>query len=329
MRLLTTKPHGFARADDDGRSRGIFRSARDSKERLPIRTAEHIGPPSTIPSYAILSHTWDEPSEVTFKELDLFTHSTGPWPQVITALLPLSVGLVYLGYRWTFHASANPELLEELAPILIAISISCVIHYKITLYPSTNTNDVKSLQQKKPGYDKIRQTIRLAHLNGLKHAWVDTCCINKDSSAELSESINSMYAWYAAAKVCFVYLSDLDPAAADENLEQALPRCRWFKRGWTLQELIAPRHVIFYDRDWNERGTKDSLSSLLSKITTIPEELLRGDKRLDHYAVGRRMSWASMRKTTRREDEAYCLLGIFNVNMPLLYGEGEAAFFRL
>ncbi|KAK4664154.1 uncharacterized protein QC763_0082980 [Podospora pseudopauciseta] len=138
-----------------------------------------------------------------------------------------------------------------------------------------------------------------------------------------------MYAWYAAAKVCFVYLSDLDPAAADENLEQALPRCRWFKRGWTLQELIAPRHVIFHDRDWNERGTKDSLSSLLSKITTIPEELLRVDKRLDHYAVGRRMSWASMRKTTRREDEAYCLLGIFNVNMPLLYGEGEAAFFRL
>ncbi|KAM7187586.1 vegetative incompatibility protein HET-E-1 [Rhypophila sp. PSN 637] len=179
----------------------------------------------------------------------------------------------------------------------------------------------------KSGLDKIRTTSSKAkERDGLEYTWVDTCCIDKTSSAELTEAINSMYAWYAGAEVCYAYLSDLDPGA---DLETALPQCKWFTRGWTLQELVAPRHVIFFDRDWNEIGNKNELSNLLYCITNIPVELLQSTTRLEHYSVARRMSWAARRKTTRIEDLAYCLLGIFEVNLALIYGEGKRAFKRL
>ncbi|AEO64625.1 9df33e65-a608-457b-8d0c-f02dfb23ae30 [Thermothielavioides terrestris] len=200
--------------------------------------------------------------------------------------------------------------------------------------------------QARAGFRKVQQTCALARTrDGLAYAWVDTCCIDKRSSAELTEAINSMYAWYRDAAVCYVFLSDLEPsafaagaggasagggseAAADE-LARALPACRWFTRGWTLQELLAPREVLFFDKSWNYRGSKAGLAGLLSRITGIPEALLRGDAELGDYAVARRMSWAARRETTRVEDLAYCLLGIFDVNMSLIYGEGLKAFERL
>ncbi|KAK4208162.1 vegetative incompatibility protein HET-E-1 [Rhypophila decipiens] len=192
----------------------------------------------------------------------------------------------------------------------------------------------ESTDAKAAGFDKIHKACQRAKRDGLEYTWVDTCCIDKTSSAELTEAINSMYAWYAGAKVCYAYLSDLDPGA---DLETALPQCKWFTRGWTLQELIAPRHVIFFDRDWNEIGNKNEneignkneLSNLLSRITNIPVKLLHSQKPLEHYSVARRMSWAARRKTTRIEDLAYCLLGIFEVNLALIYGEGKKAFIRL
>ncbi|KAM7213958.1 vegetative incompatibility protein HET-E-1 [Rhypophila decipiens] len=178
-------------------------------------------------------------------------------------------------------------------------------------------NARKSSTYTKAGYDKIRKACQTAKdRDGLKYTWVDTCCIDKTSSAELTEAINSMYAWYAGAKVCYAYLRDLDPGA---DLETALPQCKWFTRGWTLQELIAPRHI----------GNKDELSNLLSRITNIPVELLQSRTRLEHYSVARRMSWAARRKTKRIEDLAYCLLGIFEVNLALIYGEGKKSFVRL
>jgi hypothetical protein len=157
------------------------------------------------------------------------------------------------------------------------------------------------------------------------YKWIDSCCIDKSSSAELSEAINSMYKWYANAQVCYAYLSDVD---VDQNAESALRLSQWFSRGWTLQELLAPRVVQFYDKNWLEIGTKQSLSWLLAEITGIGSGSLSGDKVLT--CIAQKMSWAARRKTTRAEDLAYCLMGLFDVNMPLLYGEGgQKAFIRL
>ncbi|KAK3987304.1 vegetative incompatibility protein HET-E-1 [Cladorrhinum sp. PSN332] len=187
----------------------------------------------------------------------------------------------------------------------------------------------------KGGFHKVQKTCEIALTRDkLNHSWVDTCCINKSSSAELDEAIRSMYAWYAEAEVCYVYLSDLPPRAPESSGEDdlgadMLRECRWFTRGWTLQELIAPRDVVFFDREWNERGSKKGLSAVISEITGIPESLLRQSTSLDEYSAACRMSWASSRKTTRIEDAAYCLLGIFNVNISLIYGEGMKAFARL
>ncbi|KAK4126762.1 hypothetical protein N657DRAFT_668795 [Parathielavia appendiculata] len=164
------------------------------------------------------------------------------------------------------------------------------------------------------GFRKIQQTCAVAfHRDKLEYAWVDSCCIDKTSSAELTEAINSMFAWYRDAAVCYVFLADLEPGT-EEDLQRNLPGCRYFTRGWTLQELIAPRVVAFFDKGWNIRGSKTLLSGLIS---------------LSNYAVARRMSWASRREPTRVEDMAYCLLGIFAVNMSLIYGEGIKAFTRL
>ncbi|KAI9149068.1 ankyrin repeat-containing [Paramyrothecium foliicola] len=161
----------------------------------------------------------------------------------------------------------------------------------------------------------------------VEYAWVDTCCIDKTSSAELSEAINAMFNWYRNARYCFAYLSDVECdsyGTLSENFEAS----RWFTRGWTLQELVAPAEVRFYDRKWTFIGTRTSLAKRISAITRIDiDVLLTGD--VSSASVARRMSWAASRQTTRAEDTAYCLLGLFDVNMPMLYGEGEKAFFRL
>ncbi|KAI0379436.1 HET-domain-containing protein [Hypomontagnella monticulosa] len=176
------------------------------------------------------------------------------------------------------------------------------------------------------GFNKIAWTCRLASERGLRYAWVDTCCIDKTSSAELSEAINSMFMWYMTSAVCFVYLSDHPPQL---SFEDHFRRCRWLTRGWTLQELIAPRAAEFYDAAWNFRGRKPELNSFLAHVTNIDEAVLKDSQVLFEVPVGRRMSWAARRQTTRIEDLAYCLLGIFGVNMPMIYGEGAKAFMRL
>ncbi|KAK4185823.1 heterokaryon incompatibility protein-domain-containing protein [Podospora australis] len=155
----------------------------------------------------------------------------------------------------------------------------------------------------KSGYTKITTTCRLALEMDIPYVWVDTCCIDKTSSAELTESINSMFDWYARSTVCVVWLSDFEP---DTEFKDGIDKCLWVFRGWTLQELIAPSTIIFYDKSWTYRGTKSELSQELSEATL-----------------------AARRKTTRVEDEAYCLLGIMEVNMPLIYGEKAMAFRRL
>ncbi|KAI2622591.1 HET-domain-containing protein [Xylaria nigripes] len=218
----------------------------------------------------------------------------------------------------------------------------------------------------KKGCEKVETTCRMARVQGIDYAWVDTCCIDKSSSAELSEAINSMFAWYRDAAVCYAWLSDFerdpnfdmtDKAVLDSfesreslmdpergfddpppltpmelnlrnRISQSLGKCRWFSRGWTLQELIAPKHLEFYDCHWDCFGSKAQLAPIMSWITGVDPTVLKGSP-LDQVLVGRRMSWAAKRQTRRVEDMAYCLLGIFDINMPLLYGEGEKAFARL
>ena len=178
---------------------------------------------------------------------------------------------------------------------------------------------------KKPGFAKIHKVCELARnaQPKLDYVWVDTCCINKTSSAELSEAINSMFKWYQNAVICYVFLADLTPESVSLN------DCEWFRRGWTLQELIAPSEVHFYDKCWSKYGTKSSLQRQVAQITGIDQEILTGVRDLAEIPVAVRMSWAANRATSREEDMAYCLLGIFNVNMPMIYGEGSKAFTRL
>jgi hypothetical protein len=189
-------------------------------------------------------------------------------------------------------------------------------------------NDPKtSIGKAKAGYIKIRGCVELAVSKKIPYIWVDTCCIDKTSSADLMESINSMYQWYANSKACFAYLIDIKTHGW-MNRRSSWMKSRWFTRGWTLQELIAPPAVKFYSRSWDLLGTRESWSGLLSNITGIQREVLETSD-LSSASVAQKMSWASNRKTTRKEDMAYCLLGLFDINMPLLYGEGEKAFLRL
>lgn len=147
------------------------------------------------------------------------------------------------------------------------------------------------------------------------------CCIDKTSTAELSEAINSMFRWYRKAEICYAYLADVKGTTD-------LAQSRWFTRGWTLQELCAPAVIIFYSSNWQYIGSKFELRERLQHITGIEEEVLTTGQ-IYTVSVARRMSWAANRQTTRVEDLAYCLMGIFDVNMPLLYGEGKRSFIRL
>jgi hypothetical protein len=137
-----------------------------------------------------------------------------------------------------------------------------------------------------------------------------------------------MFRWYKNSKVCFAFLSDL-PEGKQADKDPAFRNCRWWKRGWTLQELIAPPHVIFIDREWNVVGTKVDVAEVIEPITGISQWVLNGLRPILDVPLARRMSWAADRNTTRVEDKAYCLLGLFNVNMPMIYGEGATAFIRL
>lgn len=200
-------------------------------------------------------------------------------------------------------------------------------------------NDLSRLRRhdarEKRGWDKIQKSCAVAKSLALDFIWIDTCCIDKSSSAELSEAINSMFRWYEEARLCIAFLSDWN-AATDTPASTTFRSSSWFTRGWTLQELIAPREVIFYDRHWEAQFTRDSLRELIRDITGIPKDVLEASKdgglqsrqRLDGISVAQRMSWAANRTTTRAEDASYCLLGIFDINMPLLYGEGATKAFR-
>jgi hypothetical protein len=262
-------------------------------------------PNQKVPSYAILSHTWGD-EEVSFNEM-----------------------------RQICDSSQFPEKMKS-----------------------------------KKGFAKVQGCCSQATLDGLHWVWIDTCCIDKQSSAELSEAINSMFKWYKDAESCYVYLSDVpgseypdlgstsSASSSQQNVfgpktedpfsldvwDDPFSKSRWFTRGWTLQELIAPMVNKFFSEDWRCIGIKrpwdgghrepandpDSFISKLARITGIEADVLRDPEAIQRTSVAHRMAWAARRQTTRPEDMSYSLMGLFDVNMPILYGEGlRKAFKRL
>ncbi|KAL2132330.1 hypothetical protein VTI74DRAFT_3934 [Chaetomium olivicolor] len=188
----------------------------------------------------------------------------------------------------------------------------------------------KDMQNLQRVAQKVDSMCDIVQKEGEKYAWIDACCIDKSSSAELQEAIISMFYWYKNAYRCIAYLEDLELGDGALPTEEQLRKCRWFTRGWTLQELLAPKVVTFHDKEWNSGGTKQQLATPLSNITRIGLDILELENAsLDMVPVAQKISWAAGRQTTRIEDKAYCLLGIFGVHMPLIYGERDQAFIRL
>lgn len=242
--------------------------------------------------YAILSHTWgSEDQEITFEDFKEFRLHLGP------------------------SSSSSPPPPADIEAARGALP-----------------------ESKGPGWAKIDGTCDKALEYGYSYVWIDTFCIDKSSSAELQESINSMFRWYEKAAVCFAYLADVSlPDGADEAGSEF--RCsKWFTRGWTLQELLAPSSLDFFDGSWRKIGVKSELSTVIQEVTGIDAQYIIGlpasaglsvYQCLSRASVAERMSWAARRRTTRPEDLAYCLLGIFDIHIPMLYGEGLHAFKRL
>ncbi|KIN96604.1 hypothetical protein M404DRAFT_239875 [Pisolithus tinctorius Marx 270] len=192
----------------------------------------------------------------------------------------------------------------------------------------------KNEVRQRVGYEKIIKSCKQALQDGYRWIWIDTCCIDKRSSSELSEAINSMFRWYRKSQKCYVYLNDVGGAFFPNERDlskftKANGWPEWFSRGWTLQELIAPKQVEFFNKDWVFIGSKQDLADTLEKITRIPIDVLKDGLIPRRVCVAGIMSWAADRKTMRVEDRAYSLLGLFGVNMPILYGEGAKAFHRL
>lgn len=183
----------------------------------------------------------------------------------------------------------------------------------------------------KPGFKKIKNAIDYAAGEGHNLIWIDTCCIDKTNQLELDEAIRCMFKWYQDATICYAYLSDVETFFEDIDYGK-VQSSRWFTRGWTLQELVAPRDVVFLAKDWSFLGSRLSegqFGNVIHQASGISEDILYGAIEASEMSISERMRWAARRKTTRVEDMAYSLMGIFGVHMPIMYGEGKDAFIRL
>ncbi|KAF3763155.1 hypothetical protein M406DRAFT_108502 [Cryphonectria parasitica EP155] len=211
---------------------------------------------------------------------------------------------------------------------------SFLIHGDQTRWLLADLESPRDDWKRKTGFDKIRFCAEQAKQHRLQYFWVDTCCIDKSDVIELQTAINSMYRWYLNAKICFVYLTDVSaPTALGEQpavlWEGAFRESRWFTRGCTLQELIAPASVEFYSSEETFLGDKRCLEPQIRDVTGIPASALRGTP-MSTFPVTERKRWIGKRQTKYEEDLVYSLLGIFDVHMPLIYGEGrEKAWKRL
>ena len=198
---------------------------------------------------------------------------------------------------------------------------------------STNARGSNLDETQLESLNKTKEACAKAREQGLDWIWMDTCCIDKTNAVEYTRSINSMFEYYRKAKVCYAYLSDVDCSAPGwqkfRRKEQPDLESEWFERGWTLQELLAPEYMEFYDREWRLIGTKDKLAEDLHRVTHIERKYLINSRTIKEASVATRISWMAGRTTTQLEDIAYSMLGILNINMTAQYGEGAKAFMRL
>ncbi|KAJ9133713.1 hypothetical protein NKR23_g10575 [Pleurostoma richardsiae] len=188
------------------------------------------------------------------------------------------------------------------------------------------------MTEKKPGMRKIELALQQTRRDRLQWLWVDTCCIDRSSSADLSEAVNAAWRWFAESAACYVYLSDC--SATNDPGSKDFLRARWFTRSWTLPELLAPRSITFFAENWTQIGVGSMQTDLgvlesVYHVTKIPRDVLTGTLRPWDFCISQRMSWASRRMCSRVEDLAYSLFGLFEVNLPVMYGEGRRAFIRL
>ncbi|KAH9851048.1 hypothetical protein C2E23DRAFT_886801 [Lenzites betulinus] len=246
---------------------------------------------------------------------------------------PSSVRYAILSHTWRREADGGEQSytnirelqteVDETVPQVIALPPTASSGPSIES-PCTSILDHPRLSA------KIKNICKVAREAGYKLVWVDSACIDKTSSAELSEAINSMYEWYRLADVCYAYLADVpDDGVPPTAPTSTFRKSYWHRRGWTLQELIAPGHVVFLTCTWKFLGTKIGLASTLQIITGIQFSILVGRDSVFSISISKRLGWAALRYTTRVEDEAYSLMGLFDVHMPPIYGEGRKAFLRL
>lgn len=255
-----------------------------------LRLEEFVG---WKPPYAILSHTWGD-QEVSLRQYQ-------DWRDRNPGTIPFEDSTIVQQEPWRRDTSA--------------------------LWLDIDESIERAREEEGPGMAKILQCAKRAQVEGHRYIWVDTCCIDKSSSTELQEAINSMFRWYEMSAVCYVHVADVNHRVDGLG---ALKDSRWFKRGWTLQELLAPHTIAFFDKNWEEIYWTSQMREAIEDATGIDGSYLGARSRDSRDAsVATRMSWAADRETTRVEDMAYCLLGIFGINMPMLYGEGERAFQRL
>ncbi|OAG10753.1 HET-domain-containing protein, partial [Paraphaeosphaeria sporulosa] len=221
-------------------------------------------------------------------------------------------------FEWTRNYIKKKDI-----PNYAILSHTWMDGQEVTFEDLKNINNAKDFNSpSSEGYRKLRFCAQQAKQDDLDYFWVDTCCIDKSDSSELQESINSMFRWYQRATRCYVYLPDVEHDTLDEDGKLAFKQSRWFTRGWTLQELLAPTSVEFFSRNGRRLGDKDSLRHMIREITGIPVDALHG-REISEFTIAERFSWTDNRQTTREEDAAYCLLGIFGIYMPLIYGEGK------
>ncbi len=250
------------------------------------------------PEYAILSHMWSEP-EVKF-------------------------GDYQLAFELETKRLKKPQPHAEDEKYHIDTGKG-MISWEHLLKPQ------KHKVSKDTSWGKIAWACREARINTREgranHLWIDTCCINKNIANEVSEAISLMTQWYGGAKVCYAYLQDVSVNEEEYNkmnrqhsggqLEQErlgpFGWSRWFDRGWTLQELLAPSHLQFFDHSWRFINTRKDLISEVEAATKIDQKYLR-DQGYKEACIAVKMSWMANRTTTKVEDTAYALLGLFGVS---------------
>ncbi|THU82678.1 HET-domain-containing protein [Dendrothele bispora CBS 962.96] len=284
-------------------------------------------------NYGLLTNEFDLVAlQQALRDADTFLKAT-PWtspsPYIMELVTIPTVYVPVIGFRLYILSPTMRLLHTETFEVKEFLTDSDIPIFAILSHTwgkdEVTFQDIQNLEnaKRKAGWSKVWNACNYVRQYKYDWIWIDTCCIDKSSSAELSEALNSMYQYYGDGRVCIAYLSDV---SWEKNIEE-LKKSRWFKRGWTLQELIAPHYMIFSDKDWNKIGTRYSMRHVISGVTSVPVDVFKGG-RVDGYSIAQKMSWAASRETTRPEDMAYCLMGLFGVNMPPIYGEGGPKAFR-